>query len=581
MSIERVCTLVGAVVVAAGCDSSTPPVSATADGSALLTPLDCSADAGDWPMYGQNVCNTRASSSAGSLSTTTAPGLGLKWKLAMPGDVSATPAVVAGQLYVPDWSGMLSRIDVTTQKVVWSRAVADILGLASDAGSDAGADGADLDAAMGEAGAAGTRSSSVAVARGTPVVSGGLVISGAASPPATMFAVDQNTGALVWQTVLDVNPYALIASSPALEGGRIYVGVSSGEEGASLNDPNHVSTFRGSVAALDAATGRIVWQTPMIDDSIYFNADNSLAGYAGAAVWSGTPTIDRKRHQIYVTTGNNYSVPPAFADGGDLPAGDRLESIVALDIDTGKIRWSQRMTKGDVWTFAMFSNADFDFGCGANLFQATISGAGHDLVGAGQKSGVYWAVDADTGTVMWHTQVGPGGHLGGIHWGTAVDGKRIYVGVNDESGTPYCLGGPVKNAGPASKDAGLCDGGVMTSVGSWAALDPATGEILWQIANPTMTAPLNGASVNGPLAVVNGVVFAGSMDMSGTMLALDAKTGNVLWQYASGATVYGGPAIVDGVVYWGNGYPQRLLFGSTGQTLFAFAVGPDGGTDAN
>ncbi len=308
----------------------------------------------------------------------------------------------------------------------------------------------------------------------------------------------------------------------------------------------------------------LVWQTPMIDDGVYYNADKSRAGYAGAAVWS-TPTIDRNRHQLYATTGNNYAVPPAMMEGGDLPAGDRLESIVALDLDTGKVRWSTRMTSGDVWTFAHFPNADWDFGSGANLFQATISGRPHDLVGAGQKSGVYWAVDADTGAVLWHTQVGPGGHLGGIHWGTAVDGTRIYVGVNDEPGTAYTLGGKGPQAGMSKK------------VGSWAALDPATGEILWQTANPTMSAPVAGASVNGPVVVVNGVVFAGSMDTDGTMLALEASSGNVLWKYKSGATVYGGPAIVDGVVYWGNGYPSRLFFGTPGQTLFAFSVQPDAG----
>jgi polyvinyl alcohol dehydrogenase (cytochrome) len=573
-------TLIGALsslaVQAAGCDKSTPPVMGSPDGAVPPAPLSCDSDAsapGDWPMYGQNVCNTRAAAADSGLSASTAAGLGLKWKLSMQGDVSATPAVVGGQLYVPDWSGMLSRIDVATQQVKWSRSIADILGVAPDAG----ADGAASDAASLDAGGAGTRSSSVVVSRGTPVVAGTLVITGTATSPAVMFAVNQDTGALVWQTTLDTNPYALIASSPAIEAGRIYVGVSSGEEGASFNDPNHVYTFRGSVVALDATTGKIMWQTPMIDDSVYFNADRSLAGFAGAAVWSGTPTIDRKRHQLYVTTGNNYAVPPGLEDGGDLPAGDHVESILALDIDTGKVRWSERMTTGDVWTFATMRGPDWDFGCGANLFQAVISGTWHDIVGAGQKSGVYWAVDADTGTVLWHTQVGPGGHLGGIHWGTAVDGQRIYVGVNDELGMPYHLGGHHPEAGT--------DGGAeagTTSVGSWAALDPATGEILWQVANPSMTAPLKLASVNAPLAVYNGVVFAGSMDDAGTMFALSAGTGDVLWSYPSGATVYGGPAIADGVVYWGNGYPPRLLFGSTGQTLFAFAVGADGGTaDAN
>jgi polyvinyl alcohol dehydrogenase (cytochrome) len=111
------------------------------------------------------------------------------------------------------------------------------------------------------------------------------------------------------------------------------------------------------------------------------------------------------------------------------------------------------------------------------------------------------------------------------------------------------------------------------TTGSWAALDPGTGETLWQIPDPALSAPLNQVSVNGPIVVVNGVLFAGSMDSNGTMFAFDASSGATLWSFQSGATVYGGPAVVGGVVYWGNGYPSgRLGFGTPGHTLFAFAV---------
>jgi polyvinyl alcohol dehydrogenase (cytochrome) len=558
----------GLAVASLGCKSTAG--SGVPDAAVAAPPLDCAGDSGDWPMYGQNVCNTRTAQGS-SITPASVKQLALKWTYTASGDVSATPAVVGGQLYFPDWGGMLNCLDAQTGQVVWSRSIAAILGDLGDAGdgdsgdADAEGDGASPsetpDAQSVAVGSAGTTG---LVARGTPIVTGGLVVFGVATAGnASMVAVDQNTGALAWQTLLDPHPYAVITSSPALDGNTLYVGVSSGEEGAVLTTPGYTCcTFRGSVAALDVATGKILWQTPTIDDSVYRNADGSLSGYTGSAVWSGTPTVDHKRNALYVTTGNNYSEPADQADSGlPLPAGDRIESIIALDLTSGGLLWSQRMTSGDVWNFQLLGNHDYDFGCGANLFQATIGGVSHDVVGAGQKSGVYWALDADTGAMLWKTQVGPGGHLGGIHWGAAVDGARVYVGVNDETGTGYTLGGP--------------EGGATTHVGSWAALDPATGETLWQVADPAMSAPLNGASVNGPLAAVNGVVFAGSMDQNGTMFALDATSGAVLWSFQSGATVYGGPAIVGGVVYWGNGYPNRLGFGTPGAKLFAFETGED------
>jgi polyvinyl alcohol dehydrogenase (cytochrome) len=548
------------------------------DAAVSSAPLDCAADSGDWPMYGQNLCNTRTAQSS-PITPQRVPGLAVQWTYAAAGDISATPAVVGGQLFFPDWGGMMNCVDAQTGRAVWTRSIAAILGDEGDAGDavDDGGPAADAagDAAADAAADAQTASISYSspattgiVARGTPVVTANSVIFGVATAGnARMAAVDRATGALAWQTLLDPHPYALITSSPALDGNVVYVGVSSGEEGAVLVDTSYACcTFRGSVAALDATTGAILWQTPTIDDDVYLRADGSLSGYAGSAVWSGTPTVDHKRSALYITTGNNYSEPADQADSGQpLPDGDRIESIIALDLTSGKLLWSQRMTSGDVWNFALFSNHDYDFGCAANLFQATIGGVTHDVVGAGQKSGVYWAVDADTGTTLWKTQVGPGGHLGGIHWGAAVDGVHVYAGVNDESGMAYTLGGTHPDGGAST-----------TTVGSWAALDPATGETLWQVPNPSMTAPLAGASVNGPLATVNGVVFAGSMDADGTMFALDGATGAVRWSFKSGATVYGGPAIVGGVVYWGNGYPSsRLGFGTPGGTLYAFSIPGD------
>jgi polyvinyl alcohol dehydrogenase (cytochrome) len=525
-------------------------------------PLNCSNDAGGWPSYGFNVCNTRGGDSADPITPATVSKLKVKWMFKAAGDISATPAVADGQVFVPDWGGNLNRIDAATGAMVWSKNVGDLIMQTSDV--DAGPYTALL------------ATYTAPMSRASPIVSGNNVIFGMGAPgfSATMAAVDRDTAALVWKTPLDSHQASLITSSPVIDNGVLYIGVSSGEEIATQIPGYPCCSFRGSVVALDPVTGKIKWQTPMIEDSVFYKPDHTLAGYAGAAVWSGTPTVDRNRKLLYVTTGNNYAIPKNAPK--TLPAGDHVEAVVALDLETGAIKWSSRMIppEGSVWTVANGAEPDYDFGGGANLFQTTINGTLHDVVGAGQKSGVYWALDPDTGNVLWNTQVGPGGHLGGIHWSTAVDSKAVYVGVNDETGSSYMMGG----SGPQA--------GMKTSVGSWAALDLAGaagdagasnhGKILWQIANPAMTAPLNGGSVNGPPTIINGVMFVGSMDAMGMMYALDAATGNVLWSYASGASVYSGAAVVDGVVYWGSGYPSsRLRLGTSGAPaqLYAFELG--------
>lgn len=107
--------------------------------------------------------------------------------------------------------------------------------------------------------------------------------------------------------------------------------------------------------------------------------------------------------------------------------------------------------------------------------------------------------------------------------------------------------------------------------GSWSALDPATGKILWQVADP------NGAIDLGPMAVANGVVYAPSMAGSATaptMFALDASTGNTIWSFAAGSSVIAGATVVGDVVYWGSGYTHLPLPGfTTNNKFYAFSVG--------
>ncbi len=559
---------------AAGCGSSTTATPSDAGATAetgLTGPfpdagnLQCSADSTDWPMFGQNVCNTNSQASAGGISVATAPTLGVKWVYAAKGDVSATPSVVAGSVYFPDWGGYINKVDANTGAEIWSKSIQTIMASAGD----------------GSAGALTGFAS-----RNAPVVSGGNVIFGTLrgtdlittpGPSAYLVAIDQNTAALQWATLLDPHQAAVVAGSPVIDGTTVYIGVSSQEEFSSLRPGYACCSFRGSVVAVDATTGAIKWKAYTIDDSLFFSNDaGKLSGFAGAAVWSSTPVVDRKRHQLYITSGNNYHYANAKEAEAGASAGNYVDSVIAIDTDTGKVKWAQSEPEGgeDLWTLTTATGKDSDFGAGANLFTATIKGVVKDVVGAGQKSGVYWAFDADTGEVLWKTQVGPGGHLGGIHWGTATDGTRIYTEVNFESGgMGYALGGTGPHAGET------------VTTGSWAALDPSTGNILWQIANPVLSTPAqSGVSCNGPVTVANGVLMAGSMDANGTMFFLDASTGNVLYQYTSGGTVYGGAAISNGVIYWGSGYPANarpLGFGTSSMKLYAFAPGAgDGGAPA-
>jgi polyvinyl alcohol dehydrogenase (cytochrome) len=202
---------------------------------------------------------------------------------------------------------------------------------------------------------------------------------------------------------------------------------------------------------------------------------------------------------------------------------------------------------------------DYDFGSAPN--EITYFGR-HGLttiLGAGQKSGIYYALDPDTGQVIWHTQVGPGSALGGMEWGSASDGERIYVAISNLNGIPVGTG---SNFG-----------------GMWAAIDPDTGNVLWRTPDP------NNAVDPGPVTVVNGVVYGASMATDtpfipgqnvGTvpsMFAMDASTGKILWSFDAGSSVIAGASIANGTVYWGSGYTHLPLPGFTGNNKFyAFTV---------
>jgi len=500
--------------------------------STILLALLCAAAGGhgrpSWPSGGQNLHATRAAPRERAISPQSAASLQRKWAFTAHGSVSATPAVEGDALYVPDWGGWLHKLDARDGHALWSWSIADRTGIAG------------------------------AISRTAPAVAGDAIYVGTLLG-ATLVAVDEHDGSIRWQTQLDPHVAAQITGSPVVHDGVVYVGVSSREELLASDASYSCCSFRGSVVAVSASTGAVLWQTWMVPD-----------GYSGGAVWGGTPVVDERRRALYVTTGNNYAVPPESAAclegaGGDpflaegcLDAADLIDAVVALDLDTGAVRWGHRLQGADAWTGACFyglpwcpepTGDDYDIGTGAMLFQAPIGGHGaaRDLVGAGQKSGIYWALDPDDGHVVWSTLVGPGGITGGILWGVATDGERIYVPLADSYGVPYALS----------------PSGTTVDRGSWAALDPATGAILWQTPDPTPHAADTGAAT-----IANGVVLVGSM--AGGLYALDARSGAILWSYPTSASVASGPAVAGGVVYWGTGYTSFGV-GTPGDQLYAFA----------
>lgn len=487
-----------------------------------------------WTSWGAGPANLRFQpASAAGLSSAQAAHLALKWAFGVP-DVTALrsqPVVYGGSILFGGGT-MLYSLDASTGCTHWATELPAAIRSGISIGSPAG----------------------------RPLAFFG-------DSAAAVHAIDVSTGAPVWQIRADTHPAAVVTGTPAYHDGKLYVPVASIEE-LSATAPGYVCcTFRGSLLALDASSGKTLWQTFTIDRSSNATHANKTAapsiGPSGAAIWSA-PTIDTHKNLIYVATGDNYSDPVSSLS----------DAVLALDLDTGKIAWSHQFRAGDAWNVSCAiagprncpdsNGPDFDFGSSPILLERP---GRHRALILAQKSGAVFAVDPDRkGKLLWQAQLGKGGTLGGIEWGAASDSERLYAAISDESVnvTQQFVPDPTKG------------GGLV-------ALSLGNGKQIWS----TPPSPCDQRKPCSPaqtaaVTSIPGLVLSSSLN--GHVRALSAADGKVVWDYDTGhdfQTVNGvsahggsisvaGPVVVGGTVYVLSGYDT---FGEApGNVLLAFTV---------
>lgn len=487
-----------------------------------------------WNGWGVTQSNTRFQPVEGAgITADEVPRLQLKWAFGFPGDYSsgaAQPVVMGGRVFVGSFARKVFSLDAKTGCIHW---VADTV---------SGVRGA---ITIGKA-------------------SGGRLAAYFGDQQANVYAVDAATGRLLWKAKVENHPDACITGSPTLYRGRLYVPVASREEGRAVLPEFECCKFRGSMVALDAATGRQRWKTYVIPEEPRPLRKNSIGtqfwGPSGVGIWV-SPTIDSKRKLIYVASGNSYSQPEARTS----------DAMIAFDLNSGKIKWVRQFTSGDVWNIGCTKRDADLFNCpddeapdndfAASPILVELKGGRRALVGA-QKSGLV-VLDPDNpeGALLWQ-QHGENEPFGRVMWGPAADGENLYVAVSNSS--------PTGNRGD--------------SAGGMFALDLSSGQKVWFTPPPPCgdKKPCSQAQ-SAAVTATSDVVFSGAVD--GTLRAYSTQGGQILWEYetardyttvngvkAKGGSINGGgPAVVGGMLFATSGY-IRVGGRLPGNVLLAFSV---------
>ncbi len=487
-----------------------------------------------WNGWGRDLENSRYQPNPG-LKAEDVPRLKVKWAFAHPGPMATgQPTIIGDRLFLTTEAGIIFSLNAQTGCTYWT----------SNAGAAVRA--AITVGALPTGAVAGSRAK-FAVYFG--------------DEKSNVQALDAQTGQPLWKTKIEDHLLSRITGAPVLYQNRLYVPVSSFEETAGRDSKYECCKFRGSVVALDAYTGKIIWKSFTVQDEPKPFKKNSagtqMYGPAGGAIWSA-PTLDLKRKLIYVGTGNSYTDVESL----------HTDAIIAFEMATGKIKWANQVSAKDnflvgcrqpgVGNCPENGGPDHDFGS-SPVIQTLANGK--QVILGGQKSGVMWAFDPDQdGKVLWQVKVGNGGALGGIEWGFAADGENVYV--------------PVADPGGAARKPGLT------------ALKIATGEVLWNVPSPKVPCSWGTTRCNNSQSaaatVIPGVVFSGTAD--GYLRGYATTDGKIIWEVDTAKTIEtvnggqtkggaldgAGPTIANGVLYTNSGYGR--LVGQPGNLLLAFTV---------
>jgi polyvinyl alcohol dehydrogenase (cytochrome) len=483
-----------------------------------------------WNGWGKDLDNTRYQPEPAIRATDVAK-LGLKWTFGyQSGTEFGQPTVVDGRLFVSSSAGRIYALDSKTGCTYWTY--------------DAAA-GSRTAIFIGELG----QSKRAVLPKKLKRTLAHLDVIKAPSAAffgddsGAVYALDAQKGTLLWKSQVDTHPLARIVGAPTLYNDRLYVVTASSEDKMAGSPGYGCCTFRGSVAALDIGSGRLVWKSYTVLEEPQPTRKNSAGvqefGPAGAAIVAA-PTIDPKRNVLYVATGGS-------ATGFEQSLTD---AVAAFDLSDGKLRWVKQLSvKGEVASSGFMGSA----------ILRTLS-TGNQIILAGQLSGVVYGLDPDHGgEILWQTRVAASGSTaaaatapgaaansgdGGIAWGGSADHRNFYVALSGLAAQPA-------NAG-----------------GSLTALDMKTGVVRWTTPAPQPACAWTGDCSHAQaqaVTVMPGVAFSGSMD--GHLRAYSTIDGKILWDFdtakafqtqngvrASGGPLdRGGATVVNGSVYINSG----------------------------